>query len=818
MYPTDLYRHNGSFANPPWDEASWRVLVVRLSPFRDVVRSTPHLFLFREVRRAVEKSYVDFAFLPTVEERAALSSSDQPMLHGTQSRRGAGDFDLVLFSNSFLLELVNLPLLLRGSGIPLWAGERDGRWPPMILGGSNATACQSIIAPSGDCMADAVFFGEGEGACASLVGCLRENAALPKRERMVRAADAVEGLWPAGDLARRVRPATCAPEAVMFQGEACPVLPGGEAGTARLQISWGCPARCSFCFESWDRAPYREGGAEELLRAALRLKAESGAHTLELASFNFNVHSDFSRLIRELNRLFLRVQLMSQRVDVISRTPGLLEEEIAADKRSYTLGVEGISGRMRRFLHKSLETVDLRSVTGQLLRQRIREIKLFYLLTGREEEEDFLEFSGEVRALRKEREGTNPSLRVIFSFGRLVRMPFTPLRHDALLLEEKAWKPLIGRAKSICETAGFEFRLATSWDEYLLTQVLASGGHALSGFLQRSAERGLSYDGGPAAALRGIFDEWRREAGFSLEALSREKGEDHPFPLGFLEAREPPGTLWRRWRIALSATDHGYCRRSGWDGKDCKACEACGRPEGRDRAVRRPQVPHREAAVSLGRLVAAKQVLVPVRLEVRIPEEAATRDPEWLEAWMLRELLRLHPTLVENALALRVLALAPGRGGRYPFPWYGLTHAALTAWDPAAALAQLPAAGDRGAAGGFSSCPAAAGAAVPAALRVRMRLPAEAFPDAGRRLAAYCQAAHAPVVVERTDDGYRLSVPAGSRKRKVLLEGRYAAGEGDTVLDLLAGPRFDFQAFLSSFPAPDACDRALGEVLEVLAG
>ncbi|MBE9508946.1 MAG: hypothetical protein IMY86_12970, partial [Chloroflexi bacterium] len=35
---------NPTFNNPAFEDASYRVLIVRLSPFRDVDRSIPHLF------------------------------------------------------------------------------------------------------------------------------------------------------------------------------------------------------------------------------------------------------------------------------------------------------------------------------------------------------------------------------------------------------------------------------------------------------------------------------------------------------------------------------------------------------------------------------------------------------------------------------------------------------------------------------------------------------------------------------------------------------------------------------------------------------
>src|SRR5208283_37382 len=156
-----LYLPNPTFGNPAWDRSGCRVLVLRLSPFSDVQRSTPHLFLAREIREALPDAFIDMAFLPRPPDAAVLAAAGLPLILGTQSHRGLGAFDLVFVSNSWLLEQVNFPFLLSRSGVPLWAPERVGEWPPIILGGSNATAAHALVSGDGGCMADAVFFGEG---------------------------------------------------------------------------------------------------------------------------------------------------------------------------------------------------------------------------------------------------------------------------------------------------------------------------------------------------------------------------------------------------------------------------------------------------------------------------------------------------------------------------------------------------------------------------------------------------------------------------------------------------------------------------------
>ena len=145
---------NPTFNNPVFEDASYRVLIVRLSPFRDVDRSIPHLFLFHEVRRALPGAFIDLAFFPTAVERELFEQEGIPYLIGTQSLRPAGEFDLILISNAYTLELINLPYLLIRSGIPLLASQRGPEWPIVILGGSNGLATQAIIREDGDGLVD----------------------------------------------------------------------------------------------------------------------------------------------------------------------------------------------------------------------------------------------------------------------------------------------------------------------------------------------------------------------------------------------------------------------------------------------------------------------------------------------------------------------------------------------------------------------------------------------------------------------------------------------------------------------------------------
>jgi hypothetical protein len=794
-------RPNPTFCNPPWESSLLRVLILRLSPYRDVDRSTPHLFLAQAARRAEAQAYLDFCFFPAGPDRRLLEAAGMPLITGIESNRPLADFDLALASCSYHLELLNLPYLLLGSDVPLWAGERGETYPPLILGGSSALAAQALIAKSGDCLADGLFFGEGEEQAEELIRVLGRSKGQSKGVRLAQAAQ-VEGFWPFGDLSRPVRQAVCRKPQARHAALRYPILSGPEAGTARLQLSYGCPFRCSFCFEGHERRPYRTLPAAELLEAAVELKKASGAETLELASFNVNTHPELPGLLVGLNRLFHQVNFMSQRADILEGSPGLLEAELAAGKRSFTLGIEGLSARQRAFLQKGLGEAGIRRLLARLLAAGAREVKLFYLLTGYEKEQDFAEFEIFLGWLAAERERIGGGTRLIFSFNRLMRMPFTPLCYDRLLLEQGHWRPLQERARQAVEAAGcFEFRLASTWPEYAVAQVLVLGGYWLSEPLLLLAGQGHCYEGALDPAAWRLLRNWLAgRPGLQAELLV-EKPESHPFPFGFVQTPIPGQALYRRYLRARQALE-----------------SAPAGPESNSVPGRlRLNVPA-QIVGELEELLQARRRLRPVFFQARLPRIVAGATPEWLNAWLLRELLRARAELTGNLLSVReALFSSEDPRRRWP-PWYGRTLLSLIAWDPEQVRSALkaPAADDPQSELVLAEAPAPS---IPASggfrrLELRLELPERMFPKAGARLLEYLAGRHAPATLRRDGEGYRLEPAEKARRKGVLIAGRFLTAEGATVLRLTVGPRFEPRAYLAAFPDPDAWREATIEVLD----
>ena len=802
---------NPAFGNSAFETSSCRILITRLSPFRDVDRSLPHLFLFHEVRRALPDAYIDLAFFPTAAQREIFERESIPFLIGTQSLRSAEEFDLVLISNAYTLELINLPYLLIRSGIPLFVSQRGPEWPVILLGGSNAMAAQAVVGEDGDSLVDGVFFGEGERAVGKLTHFLeRESASQQVSDKcalLVRASQEIPGFWAAGSL-RKTTKATCEPEAGFLPMD-YPILNTPEAHTAHLQITHGCPAFCSFCFEGYDRKPYRELPLADVLDAARQIKQAQGVEEVSLYSFNFNTHGDILPLLLELNHLFDRVTLSSQRADILQHAPVLLEAEVAADKREFTLGIEGISARQRAFLHKSLPTEDVTALLDRLLRQPIRRIKLFYILTGHETDEDIAEFREFVRWLKETCRTHEKKPRVIFSAGLLIRMPFTPLQYDRLFLDEADWKQIIGPVKSACETNGFEFRLAFDWAAYCTSQVLALGGHWLVELIAALAQKGYCFDTILPPEYWNELQEWMKKTGRWNEEFLGTKGLDYSFPLAFVASNVPADFLYRQYQEALSSTDGGYCLGNQDVPGRCLGCGACA-DETQRRAITQHQIHQPERSQYLTQLqevMARKRQLQPIYVHLRTEPWLAGLEPAFLNVFVFKALLACYPELTDNLLSARESLFTvkpydrqfPGASGETVF--------ALKAWDVEALQRALVDAVTRTGQGleilspiqGFTP-----GEFRPGEFRrlhLDLRLPGEFFPEPRARLEAYLRGAYVPYSLRREDE-HRLAfdLPAKALKRKGLFGGLIESGDDGFLASLDVGPKFDLAALLGEFP------------------
>ena len=455
-----------AFATRPF-----RVLITRLSTYRDTADSFTHKLLYQIVGR-IDGAYPDLCWLPPPKDASIFCRDNTPWLLGATSKHEGRDFNVVALSLSIVQELLNILPMLRTSGIPLAKRERmaDPSCPLVLLGGASALYTSALR--DDDPPVDGVFVGTDARVIRQLFERCRNGYARGLgKAAVLDSLQSIPGFFTLDGA--RTTAVFQAPELPGDQLlEEGPVLYNEDSiGTASLQISEGCACSCSFCAESFSRKPYREYPAELLLAAALRLKAGMAVEDIELYSFNFSMHRDFYRIITGLAPIFPSIGLKSQRLDAIAADPALLPFLHAIGKTSITCGFEGISPRLRRYLNKSLGEKTIRDGFAALLALPLREIKIFLIATGHEEKADYDAFHRFLTFLRETMQHAGRQPRIIFSMTVLVRFPWTPLEFEDAP-DEAVCSAVLRAVDRLVSAAGFEFRASADSADYWLSQLL----------------------------------------------------------------------------------------------------------------------------------------------------------------------------------------------------------------------------------------------------------------------------------------------------------------------------------------------------------
>lgn len=661
-------------ANPIFELASARILIVRLSPFRDIEVSYSHLVLFDEARRALPDAFIDFAFLPTAPDRKLLNAKCSAWFFGRASGRSPSEFDIILVSCSFTLELVNLPWLFAQSGIPTSRAERlrNNTIPFVFLGGSSAVTSGALLQIREglpvDSLVDAIFFGEGEGRIAEIVRTASEgqkqNAA--KQVILSEIAAQVKGFWPCSPEWKTER-SICEDRPAVLTSPL--VLNGEYAGHAKLAITAGCTGHCSFCLEGWDRRPFREKPFLELSNAASALKKTTGASDVELFSYNFNMHHEILNIVPVMGRYFMHVSLMSQRIDLLARIPHLLAAEFAAGKRSFTLGIEGISARMRQYYHKGISDEQIADAISAILEGNARELKLFFILSGYEKPSDFDELHTLFDAIGRFKEQTRASTRIIISAGYLVRLPFTPLQFAPLACDRTNLERISATIESLCNERKLEFRLAASFEDYWTDQLLSIAGPQAHDWLCACAESGFVYDTHISRQAAASLDAFlRRKKEFS--ALLEEKTSDYRPCFSFLESDAHWNLLRAHYERAASYLEFSHAPKNQpkfGKRRAQSALQSTSTHSALSIAAEKTQ-----AVSTIAALMEAKSHFQPLVVRIREDSALAFATLAYESSWLIRAISTLVPN-AERAL-FECRQIVPGNAWDKVFSRAGIEY------------------------------------------------------------------------------------------------------------------------------------------------
>jgi len=487
----------------------------------DLGMSNLGLAILYDVLNALPDVLAERAYAPWVDMLAAMRAARIP-LYSLESKRPLADFDIVGFSLPSEQLYTNLLEMLDLAGLPLRAGERDGRYPLVVAGG-HATFNPEPMAD----FVDAFVIGDGEEVVVELVRAYQEVRGKP-REAQLRALARVPGVYvPRFYDVRYGEDGTVAAIEPNVPQARLPVLKRVVAvlpppptrlvvpnvdvshNRATVEIQRGCTRGCRFCHAGMITRPVRERPVEEVLAAIDDILPQTGFEEVGLLSLSSSDYADIGRLVQTIGERFgdahLSLSLPALRADSFSVT---LAEAVARGRRTgFTFAPEAATERLRSAINKPIATDRMLDVAREVFGRGWRTIKLYFMigLPGEQMEDvqAIVELVQAVRALGRKAHGRKTQVNV--SVNTFVPKPHTPFQWVGLAtaasIREK--QALLRR-----ELRGRGLKLSYGDPkESLLEAVLARGDRRVGGVIRRAWELGARFD---AWGEQRKLDAWER--------------------------------------------------------------------------------------------------------------------------------------------------------------------------------------------------------------------------------------------------------------------------------------------------------------------
>ena len=339
-------------------------------------------------------------FLPGRSELAA--ALERPgSLTTVESETPVHDFDVLAFSVSFEWDYTNVVSLLRMAGLPLFAAERDNRYPLVVIGGAVTFVNPEPLAP----FADVVAAGEGEVLVPALVtqiaAATDRKSFLERlsRERGFYVPSLVDVRYGTDGTIEAFEPAPGSGASVPVRKAALPASAGGDPPSTMIftpdtefgsrllvEVVRGCANLCRFCWAGYNYLPVRAFPADRILEIARAARAH--ANRIGLVSIALCDHPEIERLLSELLAMGYSISPASLRLDDLTEPVVRLLRE--SGERSITIAPETGSDRLRRVINKTMTNDEILDRADLIFRTGIENLKLYFMIALPTETDDDL--------------------------------------------------------------------------------------------------------------------------------------------------------------------------------------------------------------------------------------------------------------------------------------------------------------------------------------------------------------------------------------------------------------------------------------------
>jgi len=289
-----------------------------------------------------------------------------------ESQRPLSDFAVLAFSITYELDYFNVVQILRASGIPLYAADRDERYPLVIAGGPCIIANPLPLSPFFDCLG----IGEAEAILPAMLPVLSEGISV-KRDKLLKALASLPGVYV--PLIHSGNPVIrqWVTNLDDFPVASTVLTPDTELGDLYLiEVERGCHWGCRFCLTSNAFSPIRYRSIEKLIAQAkqgLEYRRRIG-----LVGPDVSGYPQIEELLVKLRQMGAGLSISSLRVSPLSRI--VLREIVKGGGRTIVLAPEAGSQRLRQVIRKGISEDDILESVGKVAEEGIKQLKLYFMI------------------------------------------------------------------------------------------------------------------------------------------------------------------------------------------------------------------------------------------------------------------------------------------------------------------------------------------------------------------------------------------------------------------------------------------------------
>jgi radical SAM superfamily enzyme YgiQ (UPF0313 family) len=289
-----------------------------------------------------------------------------------ESQRPLSDFAVIAFSISYELDYFNVVHMLKASGIPLYAADRDERHPLVIAGGPCIIANPMPLSPFFDCLC----IGEAEPIVPAILPVIAEGIG-GRRSDLLKSLAALPGNYVPQYYSGKPVVRQWAKNLDEFPVGSVILTPDTELGDLFLiEVERGCNWSCRFCLVSNAFSPMRYRSMSSLVAQAERgLKYR---RRLGLVGPAVSGHPQIEDLLIKLRQMGAELSASSLRVSPLSRI--VLRELAQGEARTITLAPEAGSQRLRQVIKKGISEEDILEAMAKVGEAGVRLLKLYFMI------------------------------------------------------------------------------------------------------------------------------------------------------------------------------------------------------------------------------------------------------------------------------------------------------------------------------------------------------------------------------------------------------------------------------------------------------